>query len=68
MKTIKAPGQQAYRFETDQTPGVPKGHVWVHVVQYQTFEMPMKDFEERTFQIHDANSVEARRISELVRG
>jgi hypothetical protein len=66
MKTIKATGQLAYRFETDQQPTVPAGKVHVHVVQYQTFELDAAEFEAMTFQIHDANSPEARTIAELV--
>jgi hypothetical protein len=68
MKTIKATGPLAYAFDLDpkECPGLPRGHARVHVVAYQTFEMPMAEFERMQFQMHDANSEEARVIAALV--
>ncbi len=66
MRTIKATGQLLYKVKTPKTKGVPEGHVHVMVVSYQTFEMTAAQFTESKFQIHDANSEEAKVISALV--
>lgn len=64
MKTVKSTGPLLYAI--NNTKGIPKGKVHVHLVRYETFEMDDAGFDATKFKFHDASQPEPRTIAGLV--
>lgn len=67
MKTIKNTGPLFYGAKTNSTdPTISSGKIRCFFVRYETIEYDLKDFDHGVFQVHDANSEEAKMIAALV--
>ena len=67
MKTLNATGPLLIAVKSSVMQGVKPGTVQVQCVRYETYEIPLAEFDAMTFQIHDATRPEARIIAELVK-
>lgn len=66
MTTIKDSGQLLIATRSSKMADVPEGKIRITTVQYRTYEYDVSEFNDQTFQVHDANLPEARIIAKAV--